>query len=115
MAICASNKDIFLRDIKNKTLTGTKNRNEDESELITRVKVTNNITDPVTEPPFFQMYDYIPIPGAVETTASPVTPQTTMGITEKHVKVSENCTQEDDSEDEEDTYSPDTPSLMEEI
>ena len=35
-----------------------------------------------------------------------------MGITE-NVKVSENCTQEDDSE--EDNYSPDTPSLMVEI
>ena len=59
------------------------------------------------------MYDYIPIPGAAETTASPVTPHSSEGITEKHVKVSENCTQEDDSE--EDNYSPDTPSLMEEI
>ena len=55
------------------------------------------------------MYDYIPIPGEVETTASPVTPQTTMGITEKHVKVSKN------SEEEEDNYSPVTPSLMVEI
>ena len=35
-----------------------------------------------------------------------------MGFTENQVKVSENCTHEEDSEDEEDKYSPDTPSLM---
>ena len=111
-ATCASNKENISRGIKNKTLTGTKNRNEDESKLITSVKVTNNTTNPVTKLPIFQMYDYIPIPDAAETTASPVTPHSSMGITEKHMKVPENCTQEDNSEDEEDTYSPDTPSLI---
>ena len=57
------------------------------------------------------MQEYIPIPGAPESTAPPVTPHTTMGIK----KVSENCTNEDNSEDEEDNFPTDTPSLMLEI
>ena len=52
-ATYASNKEKILRDIKNKTLTGTKYRNKDESELITSVKVINDTTNPVTKPPFF--------------------------------------------------------------
>ena len=61
------------------------------------------------------MSDYIPIPGAAETIASQVTQHSSMGTTEKHLNVFEKCTQEDESEDEEDTYSQNTPSLMEEI
>ena len=75
----------------------------------------NDTTNPVTKSPFFQMYKFIPIPGAIETTASPVTPHTTMGITEKNMKVSENSTNEDNSEKEEGNFSTDTPSLMLEI
>ena len=50
-ARCASN--LISWGIKNNALT--KNRNEDESRLITGVKVTNNTSNPVTKLPIFQM------------------------------------------------------------
>ena len=65
--------------------------------------------------PIFQIYEYIPIPGAAETTASPVATHNSMRTMEKHLNVSEICSKVDEMEYEEDTYSPNTPSLIEEI
>ena len=59
------------------------------------------------------MYESIPIPGTVETTSSPVVTHSSMMTMEKHLNVSENCSKEDETDDEEDTYTPNTPSLME--
>ena len=52
------------------------------------------------------MYEYIPIPGAAEITVSPVAMHNSMRTMEKHLNVSENCSKENKTEDEEDTNSP---------
>ena len=88
------------RDLIIKTVIGTKIRNEVESEKIISVKVINKPSNTLTKSQLFQMQEYIPIPGAPESTAPPVTPHTTMGTK----KVSENSTNEDNSEDEEDRH-----------
>ena len=52
----ASNKEKNPMDMINKTLTGTKIRNEDESEKIISVKVKNRTINLLTKSQFFQMY-----------------------------------------------------------
>ena len=88
-ATCASNKEKISRGITNK-LSKIQNpyKNELSNNVIPSVKVINNIK-PLTMKPIFQMYEYIPIPGAAETTASPVTTHSSMRTMKKHLNVSE--------------------------
>ena len=110
-ATCAYNKEKNPRDLINKTVIGTKLRNEVEREKIISVKVINKPINTLTNSQLFQIQDYFPIPGTPKSSEPPVNPNTMMGSK----KVSENSTHADTSEDEEENFPTDTPSLMLEI